>query len=470
MASIASRIRSIVEGWLPDKVQVSENGDIFYIIHDNAIDGGVQLAKFADDKAYLLARSLSEVFFPIDAIAERVSALPFNLVNKKGDVVAPEGNVKRLLERPNDFASFKELMYNLVFSELASGNSYVYTKIPSLYKDVDPNNISSIWELRPDKVEIKLLRTRPNILDITDTSELIEYYQYGLYEKELIDPRFVIHERSLPPEGYEGSMKSKSPLCAVERNVNNLLAVYAARNKVYVNNGMAGILSKAPTGMGDQMQQTVDPVTRENIVSDIMNRHGLTGDKRLWTVSAIPLTFIKTLATISELQPFEETREDAIQIAGIFEVDKDLIPTKNGTTFTNKQIAERNLYQNVVKGMAESKADTLTRAMRLDKVGLRLAPDFSKVEVLQEDRKVHAEVLNTLVSALGGAYKDGVITGDEYRSELSKIIEIDPEVKVAEISSSSSNSSDGNGDSNNKIKNDNQNGNGKQSNGKQPSE
>jgi hypothetical protein len=482
MGSISSRIRSIVEGWLPSKVQVSENGDVFYILHDNAIDGGVQLSKFSNDSAYLLAGSLAEVFFPIDAIAERVSALPFNLVNQKGEVVTPEGNVKRLLESPNVFSSLKELLYNLVFSELASGNSYVYTRVPSLYKEADPSNISSIWGLMPDKVEVKLLSKRPNIFDVTSTEDFIEYYQYTLYDKELLNPRFVIHERSLPPAGYEGSLKSKSPLCAVERNVNNLLAVYAARYKVYVNNGMAGILSKAPAGAGDQMQQTVDPVTRENIISDIMSRHGLTGDKRMWTVSAIPLSFIKTLATIGELQPFEETREDAVQIAGIFEVDKDLIPTKDGTTYANKQVAERNLYQNVVKGMAEAKADTLTKAMRLDKVGLRLAPDFSKVEVLQEDRKLHAQTLGAYVSALGSAYKDGVITGDEYRGELSKIVAIDPEVKVAEIGGGANDTGasdtgkyggkkgkDKNEDEN-KNKNENQNGNGKQRNGKQPSE
>ena len=445
MVSPRKKIKSLIENWLPKRVEVTDSGDFFYIISDNALGDMESITKFSNEKAYRIARAVAEIFFPIDAIADRVSALPFNLVNERGDVVAPKGNIARLLKRPNAFASFQELMYNLVFFEYATGNSYLYAKAPSAYRSADAGNITSLWALMPDRVEVKLKSTRPDFFDVTDEADLIEYYQYYMYERTRIDPRFVVHDRLLPPEDYAYGMKSRSPLCGVERNINNILAVYAARYKVYANNGMAGILSRAPSGDKDGMQQAVNPVTREEIIGDIMNRNGLTGDKRLWTVSAVPLSFIKTLATISELQPFEETREDALQIAGIFGVDKDLIPTKDGTTFTNKQTAERNLYQNVIKGVAAAKAETVSNALRLDALGLRLEPDFSNVEALQEDKKLHAEVLSAYVNAMSGALRDGVITGDEYREQLAKIIEIDASVSVQEVGNI--NRSAGNGSS-----------------------
>ena len=88
------------------------------------------------------------------------------------------------------------------------------------------------------------------------------------------------------------------------------------------------------------------------------------------------------------MQPFDETMADSLQIAGIFGVDKDLIPLKEGTTYTNKVQAEKNLYANVVLPVAQAKAESFTKALGLDKIGLRLVPNTNNVKVLQEDKEV----------------------------------------------------------------------------------
>jgi hypothetical protein len=46
--------------------------------------------------------------------------------------------------------------------------------------------------------------------------------------------------------------------------------------------------------------------------------------------------------------------------------------------------------------------------------------------VLQEDRKQKADTLNTTINALNTALSSNVISMEEYRIELSKIIDIDP--------------------------------------------
>ena len=61
------------------------------------------------------------------------------------------------------------------------------------------------------------------------------------------------------------------------------------------------------------------------------------------------MNFIKTLATISELQPFEETEADALVIAGNIGVDKDLLNTKDNSNYENKKNAEINFWQNLGK-------------------------------------------------------------------------------------------------------------------------
>jgi phage portal protein BeeE len=348
--------------------------------------------RLTDRNAYALACSLAEIFFPVDAIADRVSSLPFRLVNAAGEAVEPSGNIRRLLENPNPFATFSGNMYDAVFNELTDGNNYIYSKIASSFRTVTPDTLSGVYVLRPDRVGIQLKQKRPRYFEAKDASDLIEYYGYTSPDdtgSDRLAPGHIIHERSINAGNRRSGLKASSPLMSAKRNVDALIAVYEARYKVYVHNGMAGILTRKAVSKGDKMIDAVeDPVTRKRIADDILDRYGLTGNKQITAISNTPLEFIKTLATINELQPFDETMADALQIAGVYGVDKDLIPLKEGTTFTNKERAEKNLYQNVIMGVARDKARSFTKAYALDTAGLRLVPDFSGVPVLQDDREV----------------------------------------------------------------------------------
>src|SRR5690606_27522945 len=128
------------------------------------------------------------------------------------------------------------------------------------------------------------------------------------------------------------------------------------------------------------IEEAVDPVTRDMILADLQNRNGLTGDKNFIGISSIPMKFVKTLGTIAELQPFEETEADMVAIGGVYGVGKYLLPLKEGTTFTNQKDAEKHLWQNVVKGVCEDKARDLTKSYYLPD-NVIFYPIFDNVEV-----------------------------------------------------------------------------------------
>lgn len=390
MGNLRRYIKTKFENWLPKMSEVNDQGWWHYFWMNQAAKsfyGGGSL-KFSNSNAYCIATNLAEVFFPIDAIADRVAGLQFDIVNSDGEIVTPPKNIERLLEKPNPFCeSFSSLVYDSVFNELSDGNNWIYTKTPRSFSGGSVDTISSVWVLQPDLVDVNLKRKGPSIFDIKDITDVVDSIVYTKYGKDIIDPKYIIHERSLGCGDYSCGLKSKSPLNPAEKNINNLLAVYEARFNVYDKNGMAGILSKKQTPQS-QEQVYADAVTRESIIEDITNRNGLTGDKKFWSVSPVPLEFIKTLATIQELQPFDETWEDARQIAGIFGVDESLLPCSKGTTFNNKRSAEKSLYQNVVKGVANDKAKTLTKAFYLNTIGLKFRPNYEDVEVLQEDVEI----------------------------------------------------------------------------------
>ncbi|MDR1090500.1 MAG: phage portal protein [Prevotella sp.] len=425
------RLSQAWDTWFPKAAETNKDKELYYWTWLNEacrqFYGGNDNAVFSNATAFSLANCISEIFFPIDAIADRVAGLPFNIVNKNGDIVDAPENIKRLINSPNPFcASFQDMIYNAVFNELSDGNNYIYTNTPRSFKNATPDTISSVWLLTPDQVDIKIKNTRPSFFDITSITDIVEYYGYNSpFDSQKIDPNYVIHERSLSLSSRNVNstgIKSPSPLKGAEKNINNLIAVYSARYKAYNNNGMGGILSRDNSAHNSE-QEAVNPTTRDEILKDILDRHGLTGDKKFWTVSAIPLKFIKTLATISELQPFEETEADALQIAGILGVDKDLIPLKKGTTFTNKEQAEKNLYQNVIFGMAENKAHSFTKAFALDKIGLRFAPGMNNIQVMQPDRETSLKSDGLTLDNISKMQQAGLIDEADAKDIVQKIID-----------------------------------------------
>ena len=206
---------------------------------------------------------------------------------------------------------------------------------------------------------------------------------------------------------------------AVKRNIDNILSVYQARYNVYDKNGNAGILSKAPSSSNSSIQEAVDPVTRDQIITDLQNRNGITKNKNFVGISAIPLQFIKTLGTIAELQPFEETTENTVKIAGIYGVDRALLPIQGNDTYSNKPEAEKSLWQNVIKTMAEDRASDLTEMYYLPEE-LEFYPDFSKIEALQEDKKTALESDTILIDNLAKLKEAGQEVSNAYTNITDK--------------------------------------------------
>jgi len=367
---------------------------------------GDRLIKFDQSRAYELANTIAEIFIPIDAIAERASNIRYDIIDiNTKEIFTPTGNLKRLLDSPNPLDKLSDIIYQEVFSKLADGNSYVYTKTADSIVNPTYDNISNIWVLRPNLTTPVLRKEISNPFLIKTIGELIDYYKTFFFYEHRIKPRYVLHNTAL---GITQTGAGRSPLFACEKNINNILAVYQARYNVYAKNGNAGILAKAPVGGGGaSLQEAIDPITRDTMLKDLQDRNGLIGDKNFIGMSSVPLQFIKTLGTIKELEPFDETLENAVKIAGVFGVNKELIPKKDNATFSNQMIAEKSFWQNVVKGTAYDVSKSLNKIYYLPE-NLTFVPNFSGIEALQEDKKAGLQADGLLIDNLDKLKANGI--------------------------------------------------------------
>jgi hypothetical protein len=384
-------------GWFRTKEEQSQpvnyekdkNGNHWYTLQLNGLTIRIP-TELTDSNGYELAQTVAEIFTPIDLIASKLQKLSNDIyfVDMQGNEQPMPNQIRAILDKPNPFYSIQDIAYNFAFSLVSDGNSILYTR--STGKKVTMDNITGLFLLEPDKTTIQLKSGRPKILDTIDVTDLVESYKYTIDSKE-IDPKYITHTRySMLKRSDNDFMWCRSPLVAAKQNIDNILAAYSARYNIFVNNGSAVIIApKQGAGSGLEDSGSLAPNQRDRIVDDINSRNGLVGNKSVKTISSIPIEVHNTLATIKDLQPLEECLADMYMIGGILEIDRDLLPSKDGTTFTNKEVAEAKLWSDVAIPMANDFAQVLTSALKV-KDG-RLMLRTNNVGFLQSNRKAELE-------------------------------------------------------------------------------
>lgn len=349
--------------------------------------------KLTNKNAFLLANSVAEMFFPVDFYADRISKLRFFIANKTGKEVNGT-ELKRFVSDINPIWSFSDLIYNYVFSYLSDGNAINYLSVPSIYQNINPSTISRWDILQPNLVTIYEY-SNTSLLNINSLNELIQRVYYndgGAQMNQLDSDKIIIHNFGLKRRS-DSMVLSDGLLWKANKSIDTLLAVYSARYNVYRNNGMAGILSKKQSSSGTMQTSLIDGNKREEILKDINERHGIVGRKNIWGISGVPVEFVKTLATISELMPFDETLDDAIKIASAFQIPPVLVPRKDQSTFDNQKTAEQTVWENGLLSLAKTVCQNLTKMFGIGKYGNQITFDESNVSALMQNEEDSERVI-----------------------------------------------------------------------------
>lgn len=352
--------------------------------------------------AFILANSVPELFFPIDFYADRISKLRFFIAKDNGKEMA-NTELKRLVSNEmNPFFSFSDLIYAYVFSMYSEGNAYNYITNP-FGGNPDPNNITRWDVLQPNMVSIEEFSNK-SLLFETDYKGIIkkvDYCEDGAQERKLDVNSIHIH--NVGAKRRKGYLTlADSMLMKANKSIDILLSVYSARYNIYANNGAAGYLSRKVSGSGNSSFESaiMDGSKRDEIIEDINSRHGLTGRRNLWGISGIPIEFVKTIASISELMPFDETLESSIKIASVYQIPPQLVPRKDNSTYDNQAESEQNVWDNALLSAAQGVCDNLTRMFGLSKYKMKVGFDASSVAALSATASKKESLLKAKIENL----------------------------------------------------------------------
>lgn len=376
----------------------------------------------ADSNFLTLFGTIGEVFYPIDFIAGRIAGGKFLLKKASDDSVVWNNNLfNELMDRPNCLHSFQGIVYMHFVYKLTTGNGFIKCAVPEAFNTLKTpiyKRCRNYWVLPSDKVVVRLKQNMP-LFGIAEKEEIIDYYQlqYGMNYTEQINPGFIFHDQDGNVDfRNENFIRGRSKLYSVKMAIDNLIPVYKARNVIYVKRGALGLIVSAKQDITGSVAMT--DTEKKNLRKEFDETYGFDDGKFPYALTDVPVDFKRTSLTIQELQPFEETLQDAIVIAGAFGIPSELVPRKDKSTYNNQKSAEKGVYTSKIIPMARRFAGELTRLLGFDKDGYYMDVDFSHVDCLQEGQKEKEEVNKIVSERAMCEFQNGIITLNDYRARI----------------------------------------------------
>lgn len=404
---------------------------------------GILRPEYASDNFLTLFRTVPEVFWPIDFIASRIAGANFVVKRTNDDSVVWRLShpVNGILNNPNFLMGWYEFIYNHFVYKLCTGNAYVRAAMGAHLKAdaLKWKYCDTYWNLPSNRVEIERARIGYSIPLFGCTPEgiddIIAGYKlnFGVNACELIPSWQVWHDRDGLPSygGRIGFLKSMSRLAPLRKPIGNLIAVYSARNIIYVKRGGVGFIVQQQQDKAGTVAMTSEE--KKEFVKELTEDYGFGEGQFPFGVSNIPMTFVRTNLSISELQPFDETLADAITIAGAYGIPSVLVPRKDQSTFSNQATAEKAVYSSVVIPLAKRFCKDFTVFLRMEEGGSKyyLDCDFSGVDCLQEGLKEAEEVKKLINERCADQFDKGLITLNDWRAQIGEAMIDENELPLA---------------------------------------
>jgi hypothetical protein len=367
---------------------------------------------------------LPEVSAIINNIAKAESNIQYQYVIPGTNKPIDKDPIIDLISNPNWFQSEFELRYQNSLFRGIYGNEYLYFLTPAGMN----KNYQAIYTLPPQIVYITA-KTIKFWLE-TATPDDVKYYSKYETDKEYdeIDMQRLIHlndnrvnfkidDVNTSKEQRTNYLYGTSKLSTLTPCLENLKIIYEARNTlrklpvtIFTNTSKDGL--GAASKLNPKEKRRMEAAFRVN--------HGLTRDKSQIYFTNMPVTSNPIDPNIQNLMLYEEAKEDTCKICDAFGHPYELLADPKGTTFENRKVAERYLYQNTAIPNEIERIKAMNKKFATDGHNIELIGKYDHLPIFQENMKERGTALNSTVTSLNKAFQDGAIQLAEYQTELEK--------------------------------------------------
>jgi hypothetical protein len=372
---------------------------------------------------------LPEVSAIINNIARAESNIKYCYVIPGTTTEIEKHPVIDLIENPNWFQSEFELRFQNSQFRGIFGNEYRYFLISEGMKNNKfANPYKALFTLPPQLIYITTTTKKFWLEDVfpEDVKYFSKYEGDKEYEEilksELIhlnDNRvsFNIDGPTTSKEQRSNYLYGTSKLSTLTPCLENLKVVYEARNTLR-KLPVSIFTNTNKDGLGGASK--LNPKEKRRMEAAFQATYGLTRDKSQIYFTNMPVTSNPINPNIPGLMLYEEGKEDTCKICDAYGHPYELLADPKGTTFENRKIAERYLYQNTAIPNEIERIKALNKKFADDGQNIEIVGEYDHLPIFAENMKERGTALNSTVVALNKAFQDGAIKIPEYQKELEK--------------------------------------------------
>ena len=294
----------------------------------------------------------------------------------------------------------------LVIQKLLLGNVYISVLN---YGTIETGMIPMPQEfilLPPQNTLIKITKPvdfrSPEILSYD-----VIFDEYNL--KYEFEPENTLHiKQNNPLYKNNAYLYGISKLVSASKNIRSLESGYGAKVGLYENGPAIIITGKTQGEFASMNMQSEESV---NQVQERFNKkYGLQENQYRIMATDIPLD-VKTISMdFGQLQLNENNTRDFERICSLFDVDPLVIGASSGSTFSNKESAERNFYNGSFRRNIEDIISNLTTFIQRFDPSLVIKPSYVNISQIIEEQKKWDDQLLSLT-------EKGLMTRNQYLEE-----------------------------------------------------
>lgn len=350
----------------------------------------------------------------------------FMLIDKDGNEVKPNAKLKyiaQFLTRPNPLQDFKQFLATAYAFSKIHGIAYAIPVYGLMRKEP-----TSFWIVPNFMVTPQYTG---KIFGQTELGQIISGYKVQGFDKPIsADDMLVFRDSGVSNTALGNDwLNPQSRLVPLRDQVNSVIASTDSWLTISKRKGIPlGIISSGAKDMTSSIPLTD---TEKNEIHEEMNgAYSMTGEAKKFILSTAAINFTQISLPVRDLMLLEGVEANSRHICNQYNYPFELMGYANNASLSNGgeiKAAEKRHYENQIIPDAESICETINEWWGLESSGVLLKVFYDHLDVFQKGKEETARAIMTMCAGLDRAFINKIITVEEYRGQLSTVMDIDPE-------------------------------------------